>query len=541
MAIILSGLPTVSGVVFSRRVTNVELSAANPTVTIDQPGAYEFRLDTETLTSTTVTINEAPVTVADVEGQFVWDQGGVGEHTFTFVGETIYRTYGGEIYQIGWLGLGSQKFFARSVLNAQTPPPPPPPVNASPVWSTAANLGSVLEGTAVGITLSATDSDGTIASYAVIGGTLPSGVTLSGGTLGGTAPLVASDTTYNFLIRTTDDDGAYADRAFTLTVLHDADASPVWSTPTGSIGSFQEGTEVSFQFVATDDGTVDGYAITGGSLPSGITLASDGLLSGTAPTVTSNQTFNFTVTATDNTGQGTPRNFSLVVANLNQSPVWTTNAGSLGTFSGNAAVTTSVVATDPDGTIASYAVVSGSLPSGLSLNATTGAITGTATNPASDTTSYFTIRATDNDGGYVERAFDITVTVSTSAYNHVRLYFASDNNREYTIPAGNFNGTFAANVNVRTGGGPDSGVFRVRIWVNTTLVFDQNKVNEGSGIYDAVATSADYTGKTVRVRLDHISGSICSKPFVVIKHPTGPYQSPATSASPYLIGYPNGV
>jgi len=56
----------------------------------------------------------------------------------------------------------------------------------------------------------------------------------------------------------------------------------------------------------------------------------------------------------------------------------------------------------------SFAVQTGSLPSGLSLNTTTGAITGTADAVSSDTTSTFTIRATGDDAT-ADRQFKITV------------------------------------------------------------------------------------------------------------------------------------
>ena len=56
-------------------------------------------------------------------------------------------------------------------------------------------------------------------------------------------------------------------------------------------------------------GTVT-YAVTAGALPTGITLATAGVLSGT-PTVTG--TFNFTVTATDANGCTGTRAYTLVV------------------------------------------------------------------------------------------------------------------------------------------------------------------------------------------------------------------------------------
>ena len=77
-------------------------------------------------------------------------------------------------------------------------------------------------------------------------------------------------------------------------------------------------------------------------------------------------------------------------------PVWTTASGQLGDDFydlSRAGQTRNVVASDPDGTAVRYVIVSGSLPSGMSLNETTGAITGTPEPVVSDTTYTVTIRA----------------------------------------------------------------------------------------------------------------------------------------------------
>jgi hypothetical protein len=99
------------------------------------------------------------------------------------------------------------------------------------------------------------------------------------------------------------------------------------------------------------------------------------------------------------------------------SPSWTTAAGQIGgTIYRNGSVNTSVAATDPDTSATiSYLVYSGALPSGLSLNANTGAITGTAPNVGSDTTYNFTIRVTDNAGNTADRAFSISVLQGSPA------------------------------------------------------------------------------------------------------------------------------
>ena len=90
------------------------------------------------------------------------------------------------------------------------------------------------------------------------------------------------------------------------------------------------------------------------------------------------------------------------------------NAASLGmsknSFS-NASSTTTVTITATDA--ASFAITSGSLPGGLSLNtaATNATITGTESGATSPTTYNFTVTATDAQGQTAARAFSIAITV----------------------------------------------------------------------------------------------------------------------------------
>jgi hypothetical protein len=88
-------------------------------------------------------------------------------------------------------------------------------------------------------------------------------------------------------------------------------------------------------------------------------------------------------------------------------PAWTTAAGSLGSVAKDNNFTTTVVATG-DAPV-TYSVYSGALPSGFTLTANTGVITGTAPNVSVDTTYSFTIRATDAQRQDTNRAFSILV------------------------------------------------------------------------------------------------------------------------------------
>lgn len=90
-------------------------------------------------------------------------------------------------------------------------------------------------------------------------------------------------------------------------------------------------------------------------------------------------------------------------------PAFTTAAGNLATTTQwDDAVSVTVQATDAENTISGYAVTQGNLPAGLTLDGTTGAITGTST--AQTTTTYtFTIEATDSVGNTNTRQFNIQI------------------------------------------------------------------------------------------------------------------------------------
>ena len=98
---------------------------------------------------------------------------------------------------------------------------------------------------------------------------------------------------------------------------------------------------------------------------------------------------------------------STALLTVSDAPAWTTSAGSLGSNAAGSSVSYTVAATNAT----SFAVQSGSLPGGVSLNTSTGAITGTESGATAETTYSFTIRATDAQGQTADRAFSITITV----------------------------------------------------------------------------------------------------------------------------------
>lgn len=137
-------------------------------------------------------------------------------------------------------------------------------------------------------------------------------------------------------------------------------------------------------------------------------------VSGTQLTANTNATsVNFVGAATYNVYVVTPgvgtSNTLTAVGTVDRTPLWSTASGSLGSIVEGNAVSTAVGASDPDGGAIAYALSTGSFPSGVTLNTSTGAITGTAGAVTSDTTYNFSISATGGNAVVVTRSFSITV------------------------------------------------------------------------------------------------------------------------------------
>ena len=130
------------------------------------------------------------------------------------------------------------------------------------------------------------------------------------------------------------------------------------------------------------------FSIVSGSLPPGLTLnTSTGEITGTPTTA---GTFSFTAKVVDSTGFATATvNCSITVKPPAIKLVCPTNTGEVGVFYNSSLVATGGV---PPYT---FSIVSGSLPPGLTLNTSTGAITGTPTTPGAFS---FTAKVVDSTG-----------------------------------------------------------------------------------------------------------------------------------------------
>ncbi|MDI1313050.1 putative Ig domain-containing protein, partial [Prosthecobacter sp.] len=160
----------------------------------------------------------------------------------------------------------------------------------------------------------------------------------------------------------------------------------------------------SFKLIGADDGLSVArtsptftWNVASGSLPSGLTLnASTGLISGTP---TSSSTFTFTLRATDNLGY-----YGTQAYTVKPCSAITLSPSTLASSIVNSAYSQTVSASGGTSPYV-FEVSSGALPAGLTLNTSTGVISG---QPTSTTAASFTLAVTDANGCSALRAYSMT-------------------------------------------------------------------------------------------------------------------------------------
>jgi hypothetical protein len=157
-------------------------------------------------------------------------------------------------------------------------------------------------------------------------------------------------------------------------------ATPVWTTTAGKIATIDEQVAYSLQLEAnTSDSTAITYSVIAGSLPAGMQVTTDGLLTGTPAEVAKRTLYTFVVRATAGTAI-TDRTFSLDVQGAD-TPTFTTASGQLqlddSTSVGlywvidGSSISLQMQATDSDtraGQTLVYEIVQGSLPPGVTMS-----------------------------------------------------------------------------------------------------------------------------------------------------------------------------
>lgn len=192
---------------------------------------------------------------------------------------------------------------------------------------------------------------------------------------------------------------------------------PVWGTAPGNLGTIEEGVFYNLEIEASDpDGGDLEYVVIAGYMPPGLVMdESVGTISGSPKVIyeiegvpsSVNQdvisTFCCRVTSST-TGQIADRTFSITVTGQD-APTIETKTQSLGTIFDGTFFSTTIEAQDLDNETLTYTISSGRLPEGITLDSTTGVISGYAY-PTTTTTSEATVGWSSSEQGWNEFPWD---------------------------------------------------------------------------------------------------------------------------------------
>ncbi|MDB6120964.1 MAG: hypothetical protein JWO08_4745, partial [Verrucomicrobiaceae bacterium] len=275
------------------------------------------------------------------------------------------------------------------------------------------------------------------------------------------------------------------------------------------------------------------YALASGALPNGLSLnTSTGVVSGT-PTVAG--TYNFTISATDSVGCVGTKSYTMTAAcpTLTMTPA----AGLLNTGTVGSAYSQALSSSGSFGTLV-WSISSGTLPAGLAINSTTGAITGTPTSVTSGTSgTSLSITAQDQYGCTVTQAYTLKIcpvlgfSPSTLATPVVGTAYSQ------TITAGNGTGPYTFTV---SSGTPPTGLS-----LGTSGVLSGTPTSTTSKTFTVQATDANGCPGTISYTLTPVCPAVTLSPSTVAVGTVSSVYSQSLSASggtaPYTWSLQSGT
>ena len=163
-------------------------------------------------------------------------------------------------------------------------------------------------------------------------------------------------------------------------------AKPIWVTQDGSLGKIEEGIYYQLAVEATDpDGEDIIFKVISGYLPPGLVLDADGnlygqprlnyKLDGVPYNVNKDVTSSFCIRASATDGKISDKTFSITVTGQD-TPVITNTSGSLATILTGEYTEIQIDTIDDDNDVLVYNIIKGSIPEGMTLDTSTGKISG---------------------------------------------------------------------------------------------------------------------------------------------------------------------
>lgn len=284
-------------------------------------------------------------------------------------------------------------------------------------------------------------------------GTLPPGLTMGpNGLISGTLGVLPNAKigvvqTFAFGVRVSTVDGVYRDRRFVIKATPTTDSidNPDWVDAPSvsgvqSIGLYTRGAPISYVIQTTAPNGVPGVLVEAASdetsdenfsgLPGGVTLQPNGVVTGIIDPSTKVGTHHFAALLRNSRGEDVDtRKFSLIVTSPSGplEPLrfvrWRTPAGSIGSFYEGEVCPVGVRAYSTTGEAITYSVLpSTPLPSGITLDPTTGDLQGVFSHVSAEVTYAFTARAAVG-ATFIDREFILSVLPRYNSSGAVNVSF----------------------------------------------------------------------------------------------------------------------
>jgi large repetitive protein len=351
---------------------------------------------------------------------------------------------------------------------------------------------------------------------------LPNGLAIdaNAGVISGT-PSNAAVGANNITVTASDGNGGTINSTFTITVANTNDA-PILATPFSNQAIVEDSPftfNISSNFTDPDNGDTLTFSASG--LPDGLSFNNaTGIISG-SPTNAAVGTRNVTITANDGKGGTIRGGFSITVTNTNDDPTLRSPIGNK-TATEDTPFSLNISGNFGDIDVGdSLKYFAAGLPDGLSIDGTTGIISGLASNAAVGTHT-ITIVADDSDGGTASDIFTLTVSNANDAPTIVNAISDRTATEEiaFTLDiSGNFTDIDAGDILTYTAQGLPDGLSLD----TSTGIIGGLPTNAAVGAKDVTVTANDGKGGKVTDVFTITTANTNDDPTVTIPIGTQPF------------------
>jgi hypothetical protein len=242
--------------------------------------------------------------------------------------------------------------------------------------------------------------------WTLAGGELPTGLLLDRvGNISGTP---TKSGTFDFAATVTDGESPVAIATANFVVVV-AGSSSQLAISTSSLPNGTSGTTYSARLQATGGTTPYTWSLVTGQLPVGLSLAADsGAITGTP---TQAGSFSFTARVSDGGTVAPQKSFTISIASSEPVAAVSIATGSLPSGTSGTAYSASLQATGGQAPYG-WSLASGALPAGVSLNPSTGVLSGT---PSESGQSSFVAKVTDSNAASAQKSFSISIAAANTS------------------------------------------------------------------------------------------------------------------------------